>query len=76
MYPHRSDVLERIELAEREQPFCPACGRPTLPVVRSRSVWLECQHHPSRLSRLFSLDALVGHTHHLITEIPELASAG
>jgi hypothetical protein len=63
--------LERIEQAVAEQPFCEACGAPTVPVEEGDAIWLACagtQEHRSILRRLLSLDALIGHTHQLVLD--------
>lgn len=64
-------VLEVLELAQRETPFCGACGSPTLPVARGGSLWLECasaQEDRPFLRRLLSLEFAAGHTRRVILE--------
>ena len=63
--------LERIEQAVYERPFCEACGAPTVPVEEGDAIWLACagtQEHRSLLRRLFSFEALIGHTHELVLD--------
>ncbi|MFN8619555.1 MAG: hypothetical protein U0869_02255 [Chloroflexota bacterium] len=63
--------LERIEQAVTDQPFCEACGAPTVPVEEGDAIWLACastQEHRSIVRRIFSLDALLGHTHQLVLD--------
>jgi hypothetical protein len=66
-----SQAVALIERAERETPFCD-CGEPTIPVARSRQVWLECasrQTLPDNMLRRF-LAALAtpSHTRRLILD--------
>lgn len=61
----QSRAVELIELSERDQPRCEACGAPTMPVARAGMIWLECSaanRATSRLRRLIALDGLTGHT--------------
>jgi len=64
-------VLDRIEHAERETPFCP-CGQPTSPAARPDGIWLECvslrSPAGSRIGRLLSALATPGHTRKMIAE--------
>jgi hypothetical protein len=59
-----SSILERIELEEREAPFC-SCGARTVPVARDGVLRLECSSLTPRkplLTRLLTLQFEVGHT--------------
>ncbi|GAC1671393.1 MAG: hypothetical protein NVS9B8_14420 [Candidatus Limnocylindrales bacterium] len=49
------DFLERIEDAERIDPFCAFCGQPTSVTERDRALWIECPTYGHRRSRLQSL---------------------
>ena len=62
---------EQIEQAATDTPFCEACGAPTVPVAEGNEIWLACastQEHRTLLRRLFSFEALMGHTHQLVIE--------
>jgi hypothetical protein len=64
------DLLERIEDAERVNPFCQLCGQPTTVTERDRALWLECselRRDRGRLSSLFRLASL--HTRRPIVEL-------
>jgi hypothetical protein len=70
-----SIVLEMMELAEADVPFCP-CGARTIPVARNDALWLECAslaEDKPFLTRLITLEFLFGHTRRLITEMEESA---
>lgn len=59
-----ASILERVELEERELPFC-SCGAQTVPVARDGVLWLECSSLTPRkplLTRLLTLRFEVGHT--------------
>jgi hypothetical protein len=61
-------MLERIERAERETPFCD-CGEPSVPVERDGVIWLSCRTHTqpsSLLRRVLTLD--FGHVARRIAE--------
>jgi len=57
-------AVDQIERAQREEPFCPTCGAPTVPVADAGQIWLRCsqdiQPH-SGLARLLSFFPLGGH---------------
>ena len=62
---------EQIEQAATDTPFCEACGAATVPVAEGNEIWLACastQEHRTLLRRLFSFEALMGHTHQLVIE--------
>jgi hypothetical protein len=64
-------AVDQIERAQREEPFCHACGGPTVAVAEAGQIWLRCandiQPH-SRLGRLLAIFPLIGHTHHSIID--------
>jgi hypothetical protein len=66
-----SQAVALIERAERETPFCD-CGEPTIPVARSRQVWLECASRQtlpdSMLRRFLATLAAASHTRRLILD--------
>jgi hypothetical protein len=67
----QTHVLELIEGAEREVPFCDQCGAPTAPVERDGALWLECttlSEGKSPLRRLLTLDLSGVHTRVRIVE--------
>ena len=70
-----TQVLARIERAERDTPFCD-CGQAMAPVARSREVWLECSSDrpaPRRgVRRLIAAVASAGHTRRLIVDPVDL----
>ncbi|HXG39425.1 MAG TPA: hypothetical protein VNJ28_00650 [Candidatus Limnocylindrales bacterium] len=73
----RIRLVERIERAQRDDPFCPACGEPTAPVARSDALWLECIslcERPSGLAGLLRLD-LRGHLRRWIADLPAASAA-
>jgi len=62
---------EQIEQAAMDQPFCEACGAPTVPVAEGDAIWLACattQEHRTLLRRILSLEPLIGHTRQLVIE--------
>lgn len=65
------NVLDRIEHAERETPFC-ICGQPMVPAARNNGLWLECSTlTPSGsglVGRWKSALATSGHYRRLIVE--------
>ncbi len=66
-------ILERIEDAERDLPFCEQCGRPTTVAERERTLFLECptvDEPRSLLSSILRLDFASLHTNRLIAELP------
>jgi len=69
MHHHRA--VDLIEQQHREQPFCAACGAPTITIARHGAIWLECStlgETKSPLRRLFALDSLAGHTRDVIID--------
>jgi hypothetical protein len=72
MQTHEQDLttpLEIIEQANRDQPYCDACGEPTHPVSRDGVVWLECRSltdRKSRLARIIGYQA--GHTRRVLVD--------
>ena len=62
---------ETIEQAVIDHPYCDACGAPTVPVAQGDEIWLGCtsaQAPKPMLRRIFSFDALIGHTHQLVLD--------
>jgi hypothetical protein len=69
MYHHKA--VDLIEQHHRDRPFCAACASPTVTIARHGAIWLECStlgEPKSTLRRLFSLDALEGHTREMIID--------
>jgi diaminopimelate epimerase len=64
-------IMELIERAERETPFCD-CGATAAAVACNRQIWLSCTRHqcPSEgaLRRIIATLASAGHTRRLIAE--------
>ncbi len=69
-------VLDRIERAEQETPFC-YCGEPMSPVAKPDGIWIECVSRlnpdESRLGRLRSVLTAGGHTSRQIVELDQAA---
>jgi hypothetical protein len=68
-------MLERIERAERDTPFCD-CGEPSVPVERDGVIWLSCRSHAqasSPIRRLLTLD--FGHLARPLVDLAELEPA-
>jgi hypothetical protein len=70
-------VLDSIEHAERETPFC-ACGQPMSPTAKSDGIWLECvslaEGDRNRFGRLFSALGAYGHDRrHIVDSLAEAA---
>jgi hypothetical protein len=69
MIDNNWDAVDRIDHAERENPYC-VCGLPTVAVGCTDGVWLECsslaERHESAIGRFLS--ALASHTRLLIVE--------
>ena len=64
-------TLEIIEQAGRDQPFCPACGRPNHAVARDGVIWIECQGWCDRKSLMARITlAIAGHTRHQLVDEP------
>ena len=62
-------LIDTIERAERETPYC-ECGQPTTSVERDGVIWLTCRSHPEParlLRRLVTLD--FGHLARPILEL-------
>jgi hypothetical protein len=74
----RKTILHLVNDAERHTPRC-ACGSTMLAVDREGGLWLECssRRRPpgDLLTRLRSLDWLVGHDRRLIVGPEELRAA-
>ncbi|HEX2754552.1 MAG TPA: hypothetical protein VHM48_03770 [Candidatus Limnocylindrales bacterium] len=69
---NNQDLLERIEAAERVNPFCQQCGEPTIVAERDNALWLECAtlgHRRSRIHALLRLDFATLHTRRSIVEL-------
>jgi hypothetical protein len=70
-------VLERIEQAQHDTPFC-ECGLPTLLVARTDGLWIECaslsRPTPGRLGALLSRLTAALHTRQLVVEVAALAA--
>jgi hypothetical protein len=65
-------IVELIERAERETPFCD-CGEPAAAVAQDRQIWLSCTAHQnpaegSTLRRLLATLASTGHTRKLLVD--------
>jgi hypothetical protein len=71
-----SRAVDRIERAEREDPFC-LCGAPNAAIAHGDTVWLECStlRQPGRgIAGLLSRLAVgLGHTRQVIVELPRAA---
>ena len=66
-----SATLEIIEQSGRDQPFCPACGRPNNAVARDGVIWIECQEWADRKSLIGRIVlATAGHTRHQLVDEP------
>lgn len=62
-------ALEIIEQANRDHPYCTACGEPTHPVARDDVIWLECRSWTDRKSRLARIIAFhAGHTKRVLVD--------
>ena len=62
-------AVDQIERAQRDQPFCPACFAPTVPVAEAGQIWLRCSRDlepHTGLGRLLAFFPLGGHTQHSI----------
>lgn len=71
---YNTRVLERIERAQDERPYCPACGRPTAVIERDGELWLACtsERPASRLGGL--LHTLAAHHAELVVNRSEQAT--
>jgi hypothetical protein len=64
-------VLEVLEHAQRQAPYCGVCGSPTVPAERDGALWLVCPFRPPGPAlppELLSLDFGAGHTRRVILE--------
>jgi hypothetical protein len=62
-------AIDNIERAQRDEPFCPACLAPTVPIAEGGQIWLRCSrdaepHHG--IGRLLAFFPLAAHTHRSI----------
>jgi hypothetical protein len=74
----RLSILSLIQDAEQESRLC-ACGARMVVVERDGAIWLDCAERPRPrsgiLSRLASLDWIIGHDRRLILDEAELLAA-
>lgn len=68
-----SHLIDLIEQANDRRPFC-ECGRPTEPVYRDGTIWLEChalrEPRTGRLARFWGLLSEGPHVHERIVDVP------
>ncbi|HEV8282187.1 MAG TPA: hypothetical protein VGQ02_10030 [Candidatus Limnocylindrales bacterium] len=76
MMSNNRQIVDMIERANDERPFCP-CGMHTTPVWRDGVVWLECatlsKPRKGRLARLIAEVTGPAHVHTRIVEVPPAA---
>jgi hypothetical protein len=69
--PDNTRIVELIERAERETPFCD-CGEPAAAVARDRQIWLSCTRHQGAsegtLRRVIASLTSAGHTRKLLVD--------
>ena len=74
----RLSILSLIQNAEQASRFC-ACGARMIVVERDGALWFDCAERPGPrsgiLSRIASLDWIIGHDRLLILDEAELLAA-